>query len=90
MIAVVVLMSTFAPESSTISRMTLPPDPITSRIFVRLGCCIVSFRWRRVGGTPCRAFGRRVGPFSKDIGKRPAFAWLEGLFHDCQALMPAS
>ena len=37
------LMSTLAPEVSTISRITLPPEPITSRI-LSVGMVIVSMR----------------------------------------------
>jgi hypothetical protein len=36
-------MSTLAPVSATISRITLPPVPMTSRIF-DLSICIVSIR----------------------------------------------
>src|SRR4028118_2115794 len=56
-------MSTLAPVCATISRMTLPPVPITSRI-LSLGICSVSIRGARADSSP------RVSPSALAISPR--------------------
>ncbi len=72
-------MSTLAPVSATISRITLPPVPMMSRIF-DLSICIVSIRgaWAdsSVRAEPS-AFAFRRGC----ARGRPS-AWFERLLHD--------
>ena len=72
-------MSTLAPVVATISRMTLPPVPMISRI-LSLGTDIVSIRgaWRRQLGA---GVVERLGHFAEDV--RAAVLGLgEGDLHD--------
>jgi hypothetical protein len=65
-------MSTLAPVVATISRITLPPVPMTSRIF-DLSICIVSMRGA------CADSSVRASPsafaISPRMCARPSFAW---------------
>jgi hypothetical protein len=71
-------MSTLAPVSATISRITLPPVPITSRIF-DLSIWIVSMRgaWAESSARGAQSLGH----FTQDV--RAAFLGLgQSLTHD--------
>ncbi len=59
------LMSTLAPEVSTISRITLPPEPITSRI-LSVGMFMVSMRGR-MGAERRAAFGQGLAHLAQDV-----------------------
>ena len=72
-------MSTLAPVSATISRITLPPVPMTSRIF-DLSIWIVSMRgaWARELGA---GGAQRLGHLAEDV-RAAGLRLLERLAHD--------
>src|SRR4028119_2236425 len=66
------LMSILAPVFSTISRMTLPPEPMTSRI-LSTGICMVSMRG---ACSPSSARGAVSALFLRSrVRARPSPAW---------------
>ena len=72
-------MSTLAPVVATISRMTLPPVPMISRI-LSLGIDIVSIRgaW---ADSSSRVWSSALA-ISPRMCARPSLAWAEGDLHD--------
>ena len=78
-------MSTLAPVSATISRITLPPVPMTSRIFA-LSICIVSIRgaWAE---SSSRVWSSALA-ISPRMWARPSFAWASAAFM-ISSVMPA-
>src|SRR6185369_9111622 len=79
-------MSTLAPVSATISRITLPPVPMTSRI-LSLGICIVSMRgaWAL---SSLRLWSSALA-ISPRIWARPSFAW-ESAVRMISSVIPAT
>ena len=78
------LMSTLAPDSSTISRITLPPEPITSRI-LSVGICRVSI-FGAYSEKPCGAESDLF--ISPKICRRPSLACAKACFM-MSGVMPA-
>jgi hypothetical protein len=72
-------MSTFAPVVATISRMTLPPEPMTSRI-LSTGILMVSMR-RGVLAEASRAPDSAFVHFAEDV-HAAAFGLLQSGLHD--------
>ena len=79
-------MSTLAPVVATISRMTLPPVPMTSRI-LSLGIGMVSMRgaW---ADSSSRVWSSALA-ISPRMCARPSFAWARAVFM-ISSVMPAT
>ena len=80
------LMSTLAPDSSTMPRITLPPEPITSRILSGL-ICMVSMRgaWTENSALPSLS----ALAISPRMCMRASFAWASACFM-ISGVMPAT
>ena len=90
-------MSTLAPDTSTISRMTLPPEPITSRI-LSVGMFIVSMRGAWTENSPASVSALLISPrmcIRPSLACARAFSMISGvmpatLMSICSEVMPFS